>query len=218
MISRSAKSFYYSIARIPMWVNAKLYRTFRQSSAPLMVHLGCGQKNYILGWLNVDANIVTARRDLWANLLDGLPFRDDSVERFYSFHVIEHLPDERLKEHFQEMYRALTPGGVIRVGGPSLDNACRKFVENDRAWFYDFPDSRASVGGRFVNFIFCRGEHLTALSESYLREIAEAVGFRDVRFCLPVLQSEYGFESVLPFESESHPECAHSIILEARKS
>ena len=87
----------------------------------------------------MDANFITAKIDLWANLEDGLPFRNSSVERIYSFHVIEHLPDKALARHFREMYRALIPGGAIRVGGPHIDNACRKLLENDSQMVSRFP-------------------------------------------------------------------------------
>src|SRR5690349_9669239 len=131
MISRTAKALYYSAMSLPMRVNAKLYRHFRQNGRPIKAHLGCGQKHYLPGWVNVDANFITAKIDLWANLEDGLPFRDGSVERFYSFHVIEHLPDRALAQLFREMHRALVPGGAIRVGGPHVDNACLKLLQND---------------------------------------------------------------------------------------
>src|SRR5712692_7518280 len=131
MVSRSSKQLYYSLLSVPMRINGMVYRRLRQASHPVRAHLGCGRKHYLPGWVNVDANFLTAKIDLWANLEDGLPFRDDSVERFYSFHVIEHLPDKALAPHFREMYRALIPGGAIRVGGPHIDNACLKLLQND---------------------------------------------------------------------------------------
>jgi predicted SAM-dependent methyltransferase len=217
MTGRSIKTLYYAALSVPMRLNGAIYKTFRQPRDPVRVHLGCGQKNYVPGWVNVDANFLTARIDLWANLTDGLPFRDASVERFYSFHVIEHLPDNYLAGHFQEMYRALVPGGAIRVGGPNIDNACKKLVENDSAWFSDFPDAHPSIGGKFANFVFCRNEHLTALTRTYLEELALGAGFTDLHFCAPVVESRYFDGDVLHFEHESDQECPHSILVEAKK-
>jgi hypothetical protein len=65
----------------------------------------------------------------------------------------------------------LTKWRVIRVGGPNGDSAIRKFQKNDAAWFSDFPDKRRSIGGKFANFILCRGEHLTILTSSYAAAI-----------------------------------------------
>ena len=217
MTSRSAKLLYYSLLSGPMRVNASLYRRFRQDAAPIKVQLGCGQKHYIPGWVNVDANFLTAKIDLWANLEHGLPFRDDSVEKIYSFHVIEHLPDSELAPHFEEMYRVLVPGGAIRVGGPHIDNACLKLLENDTKWFPEFPDRRGSIGGKFANFVFCRNEHLTALTKSYLLEVAEAAGFVDLRICAPVNETSYFESTVLQTEYEDDPRFPHTILLEGQK-
>ena len=217
IMPRSVKALYCALMRIPMRLNGLAYKAFRHSDTPILDHLGPGKWKYLDGWLNVDANLVTARIDLWANLMDPLPFRDDSVGLFYSFHVIEHLPDSHLQRHFNNMYRCLRRGGGIRVGGPHIGNACRKFVENDAAWFPDFPDKRDSVGGRFTNFVFCRGEHLTALSESYLSELARKAGFTDIRFCVPSQESRLVEPAVLATEDESDLSCPHSIVMEAAK-
>src|SRR5207244_7364207 len=122
----------------------------------------------------------------WANLMDPLPFRNNSVDVFYSHHVIEHLPDSFLPVHCQQLYRCLKPGGFVRIGGPNGDSAARKFIEEDYSWFSDFPDSRKSIGGRFANYILCRGEHLTILTFSYLQEVLSEAGFVNIQRCRPV--------------------------------
>jgi hypothetical protein len=106
---------------------------------------------------------------------------------------------------------------VIRVGGPNIDNACVKLLHNDACWFPDFPDARASVGGKFANFVFCRNEHLTALTKSYLQELASDAGFTDIHFCAPVRETVYFDEDVLRIEYEDDQEYPHSILIEARK-
>ena len=217
MTSRSLKAVYYVLLSFPMRLNGYFYRYVRQQRTAIKVHLGCGQKNYIPGWVNLDANIITARRDVWANLIHGLPFRDGSVEKCYSFHVIEHLPDTFIAAHFRDMYRCLMPGGAIRVGGPHADNACKKLVDGDARWFPDYPDVRTSIGGRFANFVFCRNEHLTALTASYLEELATSAGFADIQFCAPVTESRFFDEQVMSFEYETDHEYPHSLVMEARK-
>jgi predicted SAM-dependent methyltransferase len=221
MIPRDVKQFYYWLLRYPMKFNGWFYKNFKCPKNKLKVHLGPGQSNYINDWLNADANFISSKIDLWINLLDQLPFRQGSVDIFYSHHVVEHLPDSYLTVHFQSMFDALRPGGGIRIGAPHMGNACRKYIEGDYDWFSDFPDKRKSLGGRFTNFIFCRGEHLTALDESYLAEIAHKVGFVNISFPLPVKETslkDLGIdESVLLKEHESDFVCPHTIILEARK-
>jgi len=223
MIPRAVKAAYYALLAPFMAANGFIYRVVRAprlGAAPIKAHLGPGQKNYLSGWINVDANLLTAKIDVWADLRNKLPFRDASVNVFYSHHVIEHLPDALLPFHFREMYRCLVPGGIIRVGGPHADNAMRKFLEGDAQWFPDFPDPRKSIGGRFVNFIFCRGEHLTALTLSYLTEIAADAGFENIQPCQPIVQTHYPDvidQPVLSTEFEDTPDVPHTLIIEARK-
>jgi predicted SAM-dependent methyltransferase len=223
MISRTAKATFYVCMGVPMRVSAWTYRHFRAPRtgdvAEVKVHLGPGQEKYLPGWINVDANIVTAKLDVWADLRWKLPFRDASVDAFYSHHVIEHLPDHLLPMHFAEMFRCLKPGGVIRVGGPDGENAARKFIEGDRAWFHDFPDRRNSIGGAYVNFIICRNEHLTILSYSYLQELAGAAGFTDVVRCAPIRETHHRqlFGDVLDKEFEPTPDVPHTLLIEAQR-
>jgi predicted SAM-dependent methyltransferase len=221
MLSWSVKRTYFAAMRYPMLVNGWLYRHLRAERAGARVHLGPGQRNYVDGWINVDANFLTAKVDVWADVSTHLPFPDASVDVFYSHHVIEHLHDWHLPQHFASMHRALRRGGGIRIGAPHLGNACRKYVEGDAGWFGDFPDLRSSVGGRFTNFVFCHGEHLTALDDTYLAELASNAGFRDVRFCAPTKETnlrDVGVdERILATEHESDWACPHTIILEARK-
>lgn len=222
MISKQLRATYYAAMAYPMRLNGVVYRAFRApTSGTIKVHLGPGQQNYLKGWINVDANFITAKCDVWADLRNKLPFRDNTVSAFYSHHVIEHLPDSLLMYHFQEMYRCLKVGGTFRVGGPNGDYAIRKFVEGDKSWFIDFPDSRESIGGRFVNFVFCRGEHLTLLTASYLQEIAGAAGFADLHVCKPAAETRFPAlidEQVLMKESESTPDAPHTLIVEAQKA
>ena len=218
MLSRTAKAAFYTIAGPLMRINGALYRRFRSpSDGSHKVQLGPGQRNYLRGWINVDANMFTGKCDVWADLRNPLPFRDATIDCFYSNHVIEHLPD--MQGHLDEVYRCLKPGGVYRVGGPNGDSATKKLLENDSDWFWDFPDSRSSIGGRFENFIFCRGEHLTILTFSYLEELLSNAGFSSVTTCLPVRETGYSalFDDCLGIEEEDDFEMPHTLTIEAVK-
>jgi predicted SAM-dependent methyltransferase len=189
MLPRWVKAFYYQAMALPMGANAWTYQHFfAPQKGQVKVHLGPGKRKhgkYLEGWTNVDANLFTARIDVWADFTRSVPFRSGSVDAFYSHHVVEHLPDTLIVSHLKDIYRALKPGGVLRVGGPNGDMAIQKFQEGDLDWFSTFPDARASLGGRFVNFLLCRGEHLTILTESYLREMLAQAGFTQVQASRP---------------------------------
>jgi predicted SAM-dependent methyltransferase len=221
MLDRQFRTAYYASMAVPLRMSGWIYRNFlAPRHGVVKVQLGPGQDKYFPGWKNVDANFLTAKIDVWADLRGKLPFPDASVDAFYSHHVIEHLPDVLLQFHFCEMFRCLKPNGVIRVGGPNGDNAARKLIEGDAAWFSDFPVKRNSVGGRYANFLMCRGEHLTILTLSYLTELCTAAGFLDVRQCRPIVQTFHPSlidATVLTREFESTPDTPHTLMIEAEK-
>jgi len=219
MMSRNAKAAFYRICGPVMSVNGWIYRRFRAPrNGTVKVQLGPGQGNYLPGWINVDANMFTARCDVWTDLSHKLPFRDGTVDVLYSHHVIEHLPD--LRGHCREISRCLKPGGIFRIAGPNGDSAIKKFAENDMAWFGEFPDKRRSIGGRFENFIFCRQEHLTILTFSYLEELFGDAGIGPLSRCLPKTQTNFPQwidSNLLKMEWEHCPECPHTLVIEGQK-
>jgi predicted SAM-dependent methyltransferase len=223
MIGPQLRATYYAVTRVPMWVSGRLYKRLRAPRPGkdlIKVQLGPGRAKYLDGWINVDANFISAKIDVWADLRDELPFRDNSVDVFYSHHVVEHLPDNLLSFHVREMFRCLKKGGVIRIGGPNAEAAAQKLIEGDRNWFGDFPEKRESIGGRFANFILCAGDHRTILTFSYIQEIASATGFIDAHRCKPVTETAYPNligKEVLSREYEDTPEAPHTLIFEARK-
>jgi len=218
MLTRRMKAAYYVVAWPAMLLSGVVYKALRAPrSGKLRVHLGPGQKTYLAGWINVDANAFTAKCDVWADLRNPLPFWDETVEAMYSHHVIEHLPD--LRSHMHDVFRCLAPGGIYRLGVPNGDSAIAMFTAGRSDWFGDFPDKRRSVGGRFENFIFCRGEHLTVLTESYLRELLEDAGFVEIRSCVPTRETGRVdlFSDCLSTEWENDFEHPRTLLMEASK-
>lgn len=217
MLSRAAKTAFYATTAPVMRANGLFYKKTRAPKSHAKAHLGPGQKRYLPGWINVDANMFTAKCDVWADLRYSLPFHDNSMRAIYSHHVIEHLPN--LHSHLDEVFRCLEPGGIYRVGGPNGDSAISKFIDGDKSWFGSFPDDRRSIGGRFENFVFCKGEHLTILTESFLREILEDAGFVNITLRKPITDTGYPelFSDAMTMEHESTPDCPHTLLLEAVK-
>ena len=202
-------------------VNGWFYRHFRAPrSGVVKVQVGPGKRSYFKGWINLDGNMFTGTCDVWVNFHNPLPFADASVDLVYSYMVIEHLRDPFF--HFQEMYRVLKPGGVFRVGAPNADTAIRKFVEKDIGWFWDFPDKRESLGGKFNNFIFCREEHLSITTYDFLEECATRAGFRkeDVHICRSGLDTSFPNliePHVLETEYEGNRVDPYSHVIEGQK-
>ena len=211
------KSLFFAMLHYPMRANALRCRLFPSRARPGKVQLGPGSRSYLHGWTNVDRNFLNAKIDIWADIRTRLPFRAETVEAFYSYHVIEHLPEGLLPFHFSEMFRCLKPGGLIRVGGPNGDMAIKKFEEQDLDWFGN-GSGRRSIGGRFADFLLYGGEHLGILTSSYLTELAEEAGFNRITFCKPV-GSHFPsvFEQALNTEWEPTPDVPHTLMMEAQK-
>lgn len=218
MIPRNLRRLYYTLLSPMMRINAARHRMLPLAlKTTRRAHLGPGRRNYLPGWINVDANMLSCRPDIWADLRFTLPFRDSSLDAIYSHHVIEHLPN--LDFHFREMFRCLRSGGVIRVGGPNGDSAIVAMQAGDLAWFGDWPTMRRSAGGRFENFIFCKGEHLTILTASFLRELCEDAGFVDIRTVSAGVTRAAAFfgPEVLSKEPTSHHDLPETIMVEATR-
>ena len=92
-------------------------------------------------------------------------------------------------------------------------------MDKDYEWFGDFPDSRKSIEGRFENFIFCRGEHLTILTQSMLEEILKDIGFVNIKVKLPSKETSFPeiFGKCLLKEREKDFVNPVTLILEAQK-
>jgi SAM-dependent methyltransferase len=221
MLSRQAKTLFYALAGPVMKANGLRHRRFstpaKASDGKVKVHLGPGQRKYIDEWINIDANTFSGKCDIWADLRNPLPLPDACADAVYSHHVVEHLPD--VPAHFGDVLRVLKPGGIYRVGGPNGDTAVRKFMEGDRDWFSEYPDSFDSVGGRFANFILCRNEHLAILTESYLQEIAQKSGFKRgaVMFACRDTNHPEIFAPCLQRETVEDPAAPATLILEFEK-
>ena len=218
MISNGLRAAYYALTAPLMRANGALYRAIRAPrSGYHKVHLGPGQRNYLDGWINVDANIVSAKLDIWADLRHPLPFRDNTVDVLYSHHVIEHLGS--MDRHFHEAFRVLKPGGVYRVAGPDGDNAIEMFRQNRMDWFSHNPEPRTSIGGRLDNFIMCARDHYAILTRSFVQELLENAGFVNVTVQEPIRKSSRPdlFGEAMATEFEVDFEHTHTLVLEAEK-
>lgn len=109
--------------------------------AEKFINIACGN-TFILDhrWVNLD--YAPAHPSIQqANLLDKLPFADESVDTVYSSHFIEHIPRHKLPFFLQECRRILKPNGYVRFVMPDLENICREYLtrceqgEYDKAYF-----------------------------------------------------------------------------------
>ncbi len=108
----------------------------------LRLNLGCGQRT-IDGWQNLDFHTQSSDV-IQCNLLDGIPYDDESAQVIYHSHVLEHFTKKDGINFIQECFRVLAPGGIIRVVIPDLEEIARSYLNslNDALMGREYGDFR----------------------------------------------------------------------------
>ncbi len=88
---------------------------------------------YQSGWLKGAQGSADWSGVTWKDVTRGLPFADDSVEKIYSSHFLEHIPEKKGKHVVGECFRVLRPGGRMRLVVPDLLFHAERYVEKTRA-------------------------------------------------------------------------------------
>jgi predicted SAM-dependent methyltransferase len=141
----------------------------------IKINIGSGRA-YLSGFINIEGNIVS-KKNIFLDIRVGLPYPRESVKFIYASHFLEHFYFDELQAILREIYRVLCFGGVFRIVVPDLEQAILHYANKNDAFFSEFPRGFASTGGKFVNFIFCDGQHKTAFDFSFIRELLLQAGF-----------------------------------------
>ena len=128
------------------------------------LNIGCG--NYIAFshepgqvWYNLDRH-ANSDVQIVADLEEGLPFDDESVDLIYASHVFEHI--RKFPELMQECHRVLKPRGVLSLKVPM--GGCRAAMADPthywqfapETWYHFDKDSNIgfdTLGMRGIGFI-----------------------------------------------------------------
>lgn len=89
------------------------------------LNLGCGD-NYSREWNNLD--LYANEHVVFHDLLQPLPYPDNTFDAVYSSHVLEHLTPTDGERLVQQAFRVLKPGGIIRIAVPDLEAICREYL------------------------------------------------------------------------------------------
>ncbi|HWQ90193.1 MAG TPA: methyltransferase domain-containing protein [Clostridia bacterium] len=92
----------------------------------MKLNFGCG-KRYASGWVNIDFHSENPEVKR-VNLLEPLPFSDDTFTAVYSSHTLEHFSQETTERILKECRRVMKPGGIVRIVLPDLENTCREYI------------------------------------------------------------------------------------------
>jgi predicted SAM-dependent methyltransferase len=179
------------------------------------INLGSGSVAFP-GWLNIDLDERHA--DIHWDLANGLPFLPaGEFDAAYSEHFLEHVPRKTAMEIVSDCFRALKPGGSIRLALPNLDELIRAYHADDK-----HPDVNESFREEMGAVFHSKGElfniamrawgHTYMYNREDIELLLKHVGFVDIR------AAELGQSSVALLQNrESRPAYQSSLITEATK-
>lgn len=90
----------------------------KKEKAPLRLNFGCGN-HVVEGFKGVD--LYAPEADIKCDLFKvPLPWKDGEVDEIMASHFIEHIPAKVRWPFFDECYRILKPGGIMRIVVPNF--------------------------------------------------------------------------------------------------
>lgn len=144
----------------------------------MKLHVGSGP-HYVDGWINLDLNNYDGwekQPDVLASVFD-MPFKDNTVDKLYCGHLLEHLKFELAPDAVKEMLRVLKPTGTLCIVGPCIDKA---IATNQPQWLLDeIPagwDSDETNPDKLEGF-----PHLWTASTDLTREVLELGGATNIQ-------------------------------------
>jgi predicted SAM-dependent methyltransferase len=111
----------------------------KMSKLPYL-NIGCGFA-YHKDMTNIDF-VSTAPEVQAHNLLQGIPFSDNSFEAVYHSHVLEHFLRKDGEKLISECYRVLKSGGVCRIAIPDLEQIARNYIKYLEAALKNEPGAK----------------------------------------------------------------------------
>lgn len=163
-----------------------LYHPYRwrlalRGTTPRRLQIGSGC-NRLDGWINSD---ITPSADVIVFMERRLPFSDETLDRIYLEHVLEHATYETGVRFLCDARRVLRPGGVIRIAVPDLEDLVRGYLADDWRRFdwvnwpeHAFIRSRAQM----INIGFRWWGHQYLYDRQDLARVLAEAGFTEIEF------------------------------------
>ena len=117
-----------------------------------------------------------------------MPLSNDSAECIYTSHMIEHLSREDCAYFLNEAFRALEPGGILRVTVPDLKLAVNFYVQTQDADAFMkrillTPPPINTIKQKISLFFTGYRQHQWMYDEKSLSKLIKEVGFKKVFTC-----------------------------------
>jgi predicted SAM-dependent methyltransferase len=145
------------------------------------LHWGCGGSARP-GWINSDIKSGPGI-DISADIRDGLPLEDGSLDYAVSVHALQEIALDRLVPVLSELCRVLTPGGVLRLVLPDLLKGVRAYERGDRDYFLVPDEDAQSPGAKLVVQLIWYGYSRVLFTADFIEELLLKAGFSRVVHC-----------------------------------
>jgi predicted SAM-dependent methyltransferase len=183
VLSPWRKFYWWRKNRIVPGRNKNIARAIVARGQPIKLELGSWTRPGREDWTFCD---LGGNGDLQLDLTQPIPFPDDSVERIYSSHLLEHFSyPHPMLDLLGECHRILQRGGELRIAVPNARIFLEAYLSSkpfdvQRYCSYDVGLSLKSKID-YVNFIAYMGsDHKHLFDVENLVEVLSQAGFREV--------------------------------------
>lgn len=153
------------------------------SNSPFVkIELGSGKKSGKDGWITVDQSGA----DIIWDLRRGIPMPDESIDRIYSSHLLEHIPYQQLIPFLRECRRVMKSDAEFSVCVPNFRlyvdayNDKKLLRTRDTWWQPGVVDTGSSIDQ--LNYIaYMLDEHKYMFDEENLINTLLQAGFSNVQ-------------------------------------
>ena len=154
-----------------------------------ILNVGCGGNRPVKEpWINIDnlhaifpdltrperKNMDAEFNYLNADLRNGIPFENDSVEGILASHFLEHLDTQESLKFLRECLRVLKSGGILRLSVPDPAKFYKLTIEGCTNWGEPNPYTDRT----FMEFALFFGEHKQLVGIDALNCMLNVVGFK----------------------------------------
>jgi predicted SAM-dependent methyltransferase len=135
----------------------------------MKLNFGCG-KNKLAGWQNYDMDV---------DIRETLPFEDGSADFIFAEHVVEHVTSAQAQLFFEECYRVLKDGGVMRITVPCITTAYKTATPEYINWVHRKRWSEASTKELAVRSLIVNHGHQALWTPDLLSLCIKIAGFEN---------------------------------------
>ncbi len=140
----------------------------------MKLHIGGEEKKE--GWkiLNIQKK---ENVDYIGDITDLSQFEENSIEEVYASHVVEHVPQKKVKKMFKGIHRVLKENGKFYVSVPDLDVLCQIFMDPKAPTQVKMNVMRIMFGGQVDDYDF----HYFGWNLQFMFNFLTEAGFTNIK-------------------------------------